>query len=123
VLRGDTRGYRSHPQLLRFRARRNPQAVIAEYLRAVEAEAVRRGYRFDGAKIAPYRTSTRIVETAGQLMYESDHLKRKLYSRDPQRYRRLLAVEQPESHPLFRLTAGGVREWERISANAQGTRH
>jgi pyrimidine dimer DNA glycosylase len=118
VLRGDTRGYRFHPQLLRFRAQRDPLAAIAEYLRAVEAEAARRGYRFDGTKIAQDCTSVKIPETAGQLLYELDHLKRKLHSRDPQRYRELLKIERPKAHPLFRLRAGGIREWERISARA-----
>lgn len=116
VLRGDTRGYRFHPQLLRFRAQRDPLAAIAEYLRAVEAEAVQRGYRFDRTKIAQDCTSSKIAETAGQLLYELDQLKRKLHSRDPQRYRQLLKIDRPEAHPLFRLIAGGIREWERGSA-------
>lgn len=116
VLRGRTRGYRFHPQLVRFRAAQDPPAAIAEYLRAVWTEARQRGYSFDRAKIGRRRTAVTIAETEGQLLYEFGHLKRKLRRRDPQRYRQLLALEHPEAHPLFRLVAGEVREWERTEA-------
>jgi len=114
VLQGNTQGYQFHPQLLRFRAQRDPLATIAEYLRVVEAEAARRGYRFDSTKIAQDYTSSKITETVGQLLYELDHLKRKLHSRDPQRYHQLLKIGRPQAHPLFRLRAGGIREWEHV---------
>ena len=39
VLRGDTRGYKAHPQLDRFRAQASPEAAIAAYLLAVWEEA------------------------------------------------------------------------------------
>ena len=51
VLAGKTRGYRHHPQLVRFRAQRDPQACICAYLRAVLAEATSRGYEFDATKL------------------------------------------------------------------------
>ena len=35
VLLGETNGYRNHPQLIRFRATRNPVGAIATYLRTV----------------------------------------------------------------------------------------
>jgi hypothetical protein len=75
-----------------------------------------RGYRFNKAKISWHRTSTTITETEGQLLYEFEHLKRKLHSRDPQCYGQLSDLEQPEAHPLFRIESGGVRAWERISS-------
>jgi hypothetical protein len=115
VLRNRTEGYRFHPQPVRFRAERDALALMAEYLRAVQREAERRGYRFNRAKIARRRTSTTLTETEGQLRYEFEHLKRKLRRRAPQRYEQLLDLELPEAHPLFRIEPGGVREWERIS--------
>lgn len=118
VLRGDTQGYRFHPQLARFRAERAPLAAIAEYLWAIQNEAEQRGYQFNKAKVAPQRTSTKIMATEGQLLYEFVHLKRKLSRRDPQRYRQLLTIEQPEAHPLFRVVVGDVQAWERLSQEA-----
>jgi hypothetical protein len=44
VLRGRTNGYVHHPQLQRFRAQPSPLGAIADYLRGVHLEAVRRGY-------------------------------------------------------------------------------
>src|SRR5512143_54549 len=82
VLRGETRGYRHHPQLLRFRAQADPLAAVASYLAAVCEEAGRRGYRFDSAKIGPGRLRGKMVATSGQLGFEREHLQRKLEVRD-----------------------------------------
>ena len=51
VLQGKTKGYRSHPQLHRFRQGRTPVTTISAYLWAVHDEACRRGYSFDSSKI------------------------------------------------------------------------
>ena len=50
VLRGETRGYRHHPQLRRFQEQADPVASVDVYLQAVHAEAAARGYRFDPGK-------------------------------------------------------------------------
>jgi hypothetical protein len=47
VLQGKTKGYRHHPQLIRFQSRLRPEAAIAVYLAAVLVEAQHRGYNFD----------------------------------------------------------------------------
>jgi len=60
VLRGQTQGYRFHPQLIRFRAERAPLAAIAEYLRAVQKEARHRGYGFNAAKVIFRKKDTQI---------------------------------------------------------------
>jgi len=114
VLRGETKGYTHHPQLERFRAQADPLAAIASYLQAIHDEASRRGYRFDAAKIGPARHRGRIEETEGQLLYEWEHLRRKLRDRAPQVVASLEPVERPEPHPLFRIVPGEVREWERV---------
>jgi hypothetical protein len=114
VFRGLTRGYQTHPQLKRFRDRPNPVACIATFLESVQAEATERGYRFDASKIARSRTSRRLVETEGQLLYEWEHLKRKLKLRHPARFAEVSRVRRPEPHPLFRIVAGEVRGWERV---------
>ena len=114
VLQGRTRGYRHHPQLERFRAQADPVASIARYLRGVQQEAARRGYRFTKSKISRRDGARSIAETRGQLGYEWEHLRRKLKRRAPQHYRRIAALRRPEPHPLFRLRAGPVRDWERL---------
>ena len=39
VLRGATRGYRRHPQLVRFRSHPDPEGAIAAYLEGICREA------------------------------------------------------------------------------------
>lgn len=114
VLKGETRGYRSHPQLIRFQAQPSPVAAIATYLRPIYDEAVQRGYRFDPSKIEPGLIAPPLVATSGQLLYEWAHLKRKLSRRAPERLPALTLIALPELHPLFRLIEGGVETWERF---------
>jgi len=114
VLLGRTRGYTRHPQLQRFQTAADPVASIADYLRCVAREATSRGYTFNAALIVasarPVRR--RIPETRGQLLYEWEHLGRKLRRRSPGWYRDRVAGAEPTSHPLFRIVAGAVRDWE-----------
>lgn len=114
VLRGRTRGYRNHPQLIRFAETKNPPAALAAYLRAVHLEALARGYKFNAAKIGRRKYRGKIKETRGQLRYEWRHLKRKLKRRDPKRRREYASVKIPAPHPLFKIVPGRVREWEKI---------
>ena len=114
VLEGKTRGYRSHPQLTRFRDSRQPVASVQRYLRHVLREAVRRGYGFDRQKIghAPGRPVLKV--SRGQLQYELAHLKAKLRTRDPAMYRALRGVTVPQPHPLFVVVPGGVETLEKV---------
>ncbi len=112
VLAGKTRGYKHHPQLERFALDARPIAAIAQYLRAVHDESVKRGYGFDRRKIGRARFEKRISATRGQLKYEREHLLAKLRRRDPERHALLLGVASPSAHPLFRLCAGPVADWE-----------
>ena len=118
VLQRRTRGYTRHPQVARFRSQARPVAAIATFLAGLAAEARRRGYHFDTAKIARRRLPGRIEETRGQLLYEWKHLRAKLRTRAPQIYRRFRGVTTPEAHPLFRIVPGGVRDWEKRRGSA-----
>ncbi len=118
VLRGETRGYKHHPQLLRFSRTKNPPAALAAYLRGVHHEAVRRGYQFDATKIGAEKYRGTIAETRGQLLYEWKHLRQKLARRDPQRLREIGDLKTPASHPLFRIIPGPVRDWEKVTDSA-----
>ena len=113
VLKGQTRGYRNHPQLRRFRTQPSPVAAIAAYLRAVHAEAVARDYRFDAGKIAPGGTAPPIAVTQGQLDFECHHLIAKLESRTPAWLAALGKPHPPAPHPLFRTIPGSIEDWER----------
>ena len=113
VLAGETKGYRNHPQLARFRAGDRPAAIIAEYLRAVHAESLERGYRFDKNKMGHSRSSARLEVTSGQLEFEWRHLMKKLETRAPELHEKYLAENTPLPHPLFRVTPGCVADWER----------
>ncbi|MBC8094345.1 MAG: DNA lyase [Akkermansiaceae bacterium] len=114
VLQGATRGYKHHPQLARFRAQPNPISAIAAYLRAVWQEAARREYNFDGSKIGTQRAKVVMLETSGQLLYEWQHLKAKLKRRDAKRFAVCSIIPKPKPHPLFKITKGPVRDWERV---------
>lgn len=113
VLLGQTKGYRFHPQLDRFRSTKNPVAAIGAYLWAVADEAEARGYHFDASKIAVRRRRVApIAVTRGQLEFEREHLRRKLRARDPSRLR-LLKSAALRAHPLLRTVPGGIEPWER----------
>ncbi len=114
VLKGETRGYRHHPQLTRFRSQPAPEAAIAAYLEEVHREASRRGYQFDAAKIGRCRGKRLILVTRGQLHIEREHLLKKLLLRDPAAREALLAAGEPEPHPLFTAVPGEVETWERL---------
>ena len=107
VFTAKTRGYRRHPQLERFHSGGRPAAFIAEYLRAVHAESLARGYRFDVNKIGRSRTSSKLEVTSGQLDFEWAHLMKKLETRAPELHERLMATASPQSHPLFRNARRG----------------
>lgn len=112
VLRGQTRGYRNHPQLERFQAHVAPEQAIDAYLASVHDEACARGYVFDRSKLGPRVGVAPILASDGQLGFEWLHLQRKLAVRNPQLLERWAAT-QPQCHPLFVLSAGPVASWER----------
>ena len=114
VLQGKTRGYRHHPQLARFQAQPDPLAAMATFLTGLADEAQSRGYHFDASKISRKKFKGQMTETSGQLLYEWSHLKAKLRVRAPQLGRQLRSVTMPESHPLFYIVPGDVRDWERV---------
>ena len=117
VLRGATKGYVHHPQLLRFREQTIPLGCIAEYLRAVHGEATKRGYYgFAAARIDRARTPGRLTVTRGQLEFEWRHLMEKLRTRDPELHSQLTIVKAPRAHPLFRVVRGDVAQWEKGAA-------
>lgn len=115
VLQAQTKGYRNHPQLNRFKQTADPIAHIAYYLDMVQQEATRREYRFDRSKIVPYTDFSPITVTTGQIQYEVQHLQQKLKQRDPSRYEISQDIETFEPHPLFQVIEGDIESWEVIT--------
>ena len=113
VLKEETRGYRHHPQLTRFRLHPDPLSAVATYLVAIADEAERRRFAFDRSKIGSGRIPDKLPITLGQVLFEWGHLKTKLQQRDPARYKQTLGVGVPEVHPLFEVIEGDIADWEK----------
>ena len=112
VLHGGTKGYISHPQLVRFRAHPAPLKAIDVFLAGILNESRDRDYHYDATKIDEHAQAPLIEETSGQLDYEWRHLLNKLERRDPTRWQSV-RDRTPEPHPLFCLVPGPVRDWEK----------
>ena len=112
VLLGNTKGYKHHPQLIRFKNTVNPAGAIASYLRYVADEADNRAYRFDRSKIVNKRYGGRISVATGQIAYEFAHLLGKLKTRAPELHSQLSKAKRIELHPLFREVGGDTEDWE-----------
>jgi len=109
VLEGKTRGYKHHPQLIRFKEHDQPIMLINSYLYNVYKESCTRGYCFDRTKIGRM-TRKKISVTNGQLEYEFMHLKRK---RETRKSGAVNAV-RIEPNPVFAVVRGPVAYWERV---------
>lgn len=116
VLKGKTRGYIHHPQLVRFKKHPRPIAAITTYLHFVCDEADRRGYKFDRSKLGRRTGTSKSRVTTGQLRYELEHLKKKLHRRDRLAYQRIRKLNLPEPHPFFTIVRGGIESREKAVA-------
>jgi hypothetical protein len=112
VLKGETKGYRHHPQLRRFKDVPDPKSALATYMEVVYEDSLARGFGFSKGKIESERKPIRIACTVGQLLYEWEHLKQKLRTRDAIRYEIAAEIPEPEAHPMFDIVAGDVEVWE-----------
>ncbi len=114
VLEGKTKGYRNHPQLIRFREQSKPIEAISFYLGEVLKESLKRGYSFDASKVKSRLRVAKIPVTDEQLAHEVGHLKGKLKKRDKQRYIQLSRAKRILPHTIFKKTKGAVEEWEKL---------
>ena len=112
VLLGQTKGYKNHPQLMRFKNSGCPLDSINQYLAEIYKESQRRGYHFSREKIDWSYAESTIPVTKGQIDYEKTHLLKKLSLRDKAQYQHLLEDEALAIHPLFKLIEGDVEAWE-----------
>ncbi len=112
VLNGKTKGYKNHPQLIRFKLNKNSHALINTYLLHIYHESISRGYKFNRNKIGSEFTQSKIDVTDGQIEFELDHLLSKLKIRDQSKYMELLNIKNPEPNPIFIVVEGGIEAWE-----------
>ncbi len=112
VLLGNTKGYKNHPQLIRFKNSTHALDSIDHYLKAVCKESLKRGYHFNKKKINWNITNVSLPVTEGQIQYEKKHLLKKLEIRDQERFHKLSQETEIELHPLFYEVEGEIEEWE-----------
>jgi hypothetical protein len=115
VLDGKTKGYKNHPQLIRFKNQKEPLLFLDSYLNYVYLEANNsRGYNFNHIKIGTQYTKKQLEVAQGQIIYEQKHLLRKLKYRDKVQYQKLKQIDLPLPNPIFKIIPGDIEPWERI---------
>jgi len=113
VLEGNTKGYRNHPQLERFKSQPSPIACINEYLTEVYNEATKRNYNFNKEKIGCTKGSTTINVTSGQIEDEFTHLLKKLKERDLEKHTKYKDCKTIKHFPTFKVIPGKIETWEK----------
>jgi hypothetical protein len=113
VLSGQTKGYIHHPQLLRFRSQTDPIGTISTYLHEIADEADRRKYMFGRNKLPVRKKIICIPVTSGQMIFETEHLKKKLLLRDEKKYMYHINEVCFLPHPLFSIVEGSIESWEK----------
>ena len=116
VLEGLTKGYKNHPQLIRFYTHENSIDVINAYLFEVYKEASARGYKFDVAKVGKFDAEnlSKIAVTRGQIEYEFSFLQEKLKLRDLKKYKENLKVKNIEISTIFTKIDGEIEPWGKV---------
>lgn len=112
VLLGETKGYKNHPQLIRFKNHKYPIKAIDTYLFNVYLESKLRNYNFNRSKIGNKFTEELVEVTETQLIYELEHLRTKLETRDHDKYLELKDIIVPDPNPFFRKVDGDIETWE-----------
>ena len=111
VLLGETKGYKNHPQLERFKDL--PITAINTYLFYIYEEAKSRKYNFNYDKVGKTNLTIRIPVTDKQLEYEFKHLLKKLKERSIEKLKEIKDFK-PELHPIFKSVKGKIADWERV---------
>lgn len=112
VLEGKTRGYKNHPQLIRFKNTKNPIKSICAYLTEILLESKKREYKFDESKITIEHS--KLTVTSGQIDFERKHLLKKLYTRDKKKYLELRKAKEVKPHPMLKVRLGEIEDFEII---------
>lgn len=115
VLRGLTKGYKHHSQLIRFKATEDALQAICTYLHFIADHAINdRSYNYNRDLIVKPRDTTMIEVTSGQMSYETSWLLEKLEQRDLDKYEDVVSEREVEPHPMFEVVEGPIESWEKI---------
>jgi hypothetical protein len=114
VLEGKTKGYKYHPQLIRFRNSNNAVDSINQYLCGIYEESLIRNYKFDRSKLSDIKCAIRLPVTTKQIKYEFTLLKNKLHRRDLIKFNEIKHVKLVESHSMFTCVDGEIESWEKV---------
>ena len=114
VLQNQTKGYRNHPQLNRFKESADPISAIALFLQEIHKESKQRSYNFDASKIPNIKSNIKLQVSKEQLLYEWNFLKAKLAKRDPHKLAEINSSDYPQANPLFEVIDGKIADWEKI---------
>jgi len=115
VLEGNTKGYKNHSQLERFKKQENPLDYINAFLKGIYEEAQSRAYKFEKTKIGLLKKDLKKIKVStGQIKYEFEHLLKKLEQRDKVRFEEFKDKLNLEVHSLFQVEEGKVECWEKI---------
>ncbi len=117
VLLGLTKGYKNHPQLIRFKNTSNPEKTINLYLYFVYKEGIRRDFSFNKAKFTKPKEIIKIKVSDKQISYEFTHLLKKLQKRENEKYDQNNKENRIEPHPMFEIKKGDIEKWEKVIKN------
>lgn len=113
VLLAKTKGYKNHPQLLRFKKHAFPLQAISNYLHDVCDEAENRKYNFNRDKIQKsWQKIEKIPVTSGQIEYEWVHFLKKIEIRDQNRFQTFRNETEIKIHHVFEKIEGEIEKWE-----------
>ena len=114
VLLGLTKGYKSHPQLLRFKNLESPIDYINNYLNELYIESKKRNYNFSFEKIGVLKNNLKKLPiNSGQIFYEFEHLLNKLKIRDLKKYNEIKNIKNIDCNNIFKTIPGDVEFWEK----------
>ncbi len=129
VLENKTKGYKNHPQLIRFKNTKNPLLYINKYLEEIYLEAKNRNYNFNESKFKKLNKKElekveKIFINDKQIEYEFTHLLNKIKTRDIERYKNIKSQIKKsnlsnkkykiKTHSLFKIKKGEIENWEII---------
>ncbi|MCX6278978.1 MAG: pyrimidine dimer DNA glycosylase/endonuclease V [Bacteroidetes bacterium] len=114
VLEGKTVGYRSHPQLDRFKEAPNPLDAINQYLSNIYDGSIDRHFTFDSAKFRKPIVPLFLTVSEDQIIFEFEHLLYKLKRREINLYKTLKETTIIIPHPMFKTIKGKIEKWEKV---------
>ncbi|MCX8190806.1 MAG: pyrimidine dimer DNA glycosylase/endonuclease V [Candidatus Aenigmarchaeota archaeon] len=115
VLENRTKGYKNHPQLVRFKNCEKPLDAINTYLYYIFLESKKRGYEFNPKKIDFDKVDKKlkIPVKKMQILYEFSLLKEKLKRRNFDYFKLVEDVKKIEPNEFFKVVSGDIEDWER----------